>query len=405
MSVAGSTNDALVQLHSQILSHLNAGSSVEASEAYRLCLKLPVSTPETRSYIDHILMITGLALEKAGDLDRSGELYRQLMRDAAADPVHRSNAFLRYGYICASSGKLDQAREACGQAIALNAFPEFTRLARQELTGILLLDQRCEEALPHLEVLLADPDFRDPPRLAFHLWYGISLWKTGRFDREQHASLLAGLPSPGSHLEASVTGLWTYLACLLEADHAEISRQLYLHFLEMKGISDDVITNCHFRLGLVCEALADWDAASRFYRQAMDAGNTYPPAQALARFRLAEILYLSEEYHSAIDLLSALGSSPELSLLQQLESHLRFGVCLLRTGKIERAQKEFELCRQRPGAAASGFEVKSDLHLAELFENRGEREAARECYRRVIHNPTSEPLTKAAALTRMKQIR
>jgi tetratricopeptide (TPR) repeat protein len=327
------------------------------------------------------------------------------MQDAAADPLHRSNASLRYGHICASAGKLDQALEIYGQAIGLNAHPQFTRLARQELTGILLLDHRCAEALPHLEALLADPDFLDPPRLAFHLWYGISLWKTGRFDREHPDSLFAGLPSPGSHLDVGATGLWTYLACLLEADHPEVSRQLYLRFLEMRGMPAEVITNCHFRLGLVCEALADWDAASRFYRQAIDASNSYPPAQALARFRLAEMLYISEEYHSAIDLLSGLGSALELSLLQQLEAHLRFGVCLLRTGKIERAQKELELCRQRQGAAASGFEVKSDLHLAELFESRGEREAARECYRRVIHNPTSEPITKAAALTRMQQIR
>jgi len=405
MSVAGSTNDSLVQLHSQILSHLNAASPAGAREAYRLCLELPVGTPETRSYIDHVLMSTGLALETAGDLDQARELYRRLMRDAAADPVHQSNASCRYGHICASVGSLEQAMEAYGQAIGLNALPQFTRLARQEFTGILLLDHRCAEALPHLEVLLADPDFLDPPRLAFHLWYGISLWKTGRFDREQHASLFAGLPAPGSRLDAGATGLWTYLASLLEADHPEISRQLYLRFLEMQGIPADVITNCHFRLGLVCEALPDWEEASRSYRQAIDASNTYPPAQTLARFRLAEMLYLSEEYHSARELLSVLVTASELSLLQQLEAHLRFGVCLLRTGQIERARKEFELCRQRPGAAANGFEVKSELYLAELFESRGEREAARECYRRVMHNPTSEPLTKAAALTRMQQIR
>ncbi len=405
ISVDGLTNEAVGELYTQISARLQAGSPADVREAYNLCGQFPPCTPEGRSYIDDARMRTGLALEQGGDPDRAEDLYQQLLRDPRSDLRHRCSAYFRSGYISAKAGKLDEAVEAYQQAVRLDALAEVTLLARQELAGILLLENRHAEALPHLETLLSDPAFRDPPRLVFHLWYGICLCKTGLLDRARAVRLGTGLPAPGTRLDTNTTGLWTYLASLLEPEQPEVSRELYSRFLEMEGIPGDVITNSYFRLGMVCETLTDWEAAARFYRQAMDSHHSYPPAQVLARFRLAEMLYLSEEYESAADLLSGLGNAPELSVVQQLKAQLYCGICLLRAGKLEQARLEFESCRNRPGAAPNGFEVQADLYLAELFESRGDRDAARECYQRVIRNPSAEPLTRAAALHRVQHLR
>ena len=171
----------------------------------------------------------------------------------------------------------------------------------------------------------------------------------------------------------------------------------------MPGLSGHTRTNCHYRLAMMHDSLANWDESLRHYRMAVDAPPDFPEAQAHARFRLAELLYLSEDYAAALDDYAALRHAPEITAGQRVEAQFRFGVCLLRLGRREESRRELELCSERAGG--SGYDVKSDLCLAELFEMQKDFAAAGARYRRVIANHGADPLTKAAALARLDALR
>jgi tetratricopeptide (TPR) repeat protein len=137
---------------------------------------------------------------------------------------------------------------------------------------------------------------------------------------------------------------------------------------------------------------------------AVESPDSFPAAQANARFRLAELLYLSEEFEAALQQYAALQFAPELNAHQLSEAHLNRGICLMRLGRLEQARIALDACRESASHSAAGLDVKADLCLAECFEIQKDIPSARECYNRIIHNPSTEPATKAAALTCLRRL-
>jgi tetratricopeptide (TPR) repeat protein len=394
-------SEALPRLQAEIFSRLDAGTTEDVREASRLCAILPEPTPDTQTHIDHALVCTAFALEQQGDMDSAVAFYSRLMNCESADPEPRSNASYRYGIIREVQGVEAESIAAYELAIAITPLPLIARVARQRLSGLLLRAGRFEEALPYIEYLVADPGLEEPERIVHRLQRLRALLKTCRFNA-QHENWLAILPAAGLIAEDYLAGLWAEVAMELElAQQHEAARDFYLRLLEMEGVSNHTRINAHFRLGLVYESLTDWNNSLRHYQLAVDAPLEFPEAQVHARFCLGALLYLSEDYEMAVEHLALLRFAPEITPQQRMEAHLRLGICLLRLGRLEEAQREFESCRERAG----NTDVKSDLCLAEIFELRRDLTAARACYERAIASPGADPLTKAAALTRLHQLR
>jgi tetratricopeptide (TPR) repeat protein len=287
---------------------------------------------------------------------------------------------------------------------ALNAGnPEDVREARQRRAALLVREGRLEEAGQTLDLLIADPGLTESQLRACQLRRLCVLLKTGGFDahRQDWSALL---PDPGSTGANSLVGPLAEAAVELEtAQQYELARDFYLRLLEMPGLSGHTRVNCHYRLGLVYESLAGWNESLRHYRLAADAPPEFPEAQTQARFRLAELLYLSEDYEAALHQYAPLRSALEGTAEQRIGAQFRFGVCLLRLDRRGEGRRELELCSER--AAGTEHGVKSDLSLAELFETQKDFAAARARYRRVIGSHGADPLTKAAALARLNALR
>jgi tetratricopeptide (TPR) repeat protein len=394
-------DEAISRLHAKIFSLLNTGSPECVREAGRLCATLPEPVPPTQSHIDHALISTAWALEQAGEIEPAIALYSRLMKCEEAGPEARANATYRYALMRGAQGRSMESIAAFELAIRIAPLPPIARFAKQQLVNLFFNDGRFQEAIPHLDHLIAGPDTEEADRFLHQLQRQRALLKTGQCDPDQR-NWPSILPGAGLPIEERFIGPWSDVAIELEvALQHELAGSFYLRLLEMQGVPSRIRTNCHFRLGLIREALADWDESFRHYQAAVDAPPEFPEAQVKARLSLAILHYLSEDYEAAASHLAALPFAGELPPHQRLEAHFRLGVCLLRLGKLEEAQRELEAYRERCG----GADVKTDLCLAELFELRGELASAKACYQRAMTNPNAEPVTKAAALTRFYQLR
>jgi tetratricopeptide (TPR) repeat protein len=398
-------NKSPAVLLAEIAARLKLGTAEAIREAGRLCLGLPEGAGNTQKQVDEARYSTAFDLERQGDAELAAELYRRTLECESSEPARRADAGFRLAAIRETQKQYDESIRLYRHVLAQDApSPTVVRLSHQQLAGLLVLERRFADALPHIEALLADPEYQGPLRLFFWFRYLQCLLKTGGFALSPEA-LAEGLPAPGGQVEELTVGIWTEVAQELElTGFPGVAKDLYVRLLEMDGVPGVVRTNCCYRAGLTFESLAQWDQSLRYYEKAIHAPDAYPAAQAHARLRLAELLLLWEDFDAARDHFRMLMASPELSPRRQLECQLRYAVSLLRSGRTDEARRELEACRERATRHA-GLDVKADLLLAELFEAGHDFKSARACYERILNNSSSEPQERAGALLRLGDLR
>jgi tetratricopeptide (TPR) repeat protein len=394
-------NQRPAALLAEIAARLRLGTAEAIREVGRLCLGLPEGTGDAQKKVDEVRYATALGLERQGDAELAAELYRRILECESSESAHRADAGFRLATIHEAQQQYDESLRLYRHVLAQDTpSPNVVRLSHQQLAGLLVLERRFADALPHIEALLADAEYQGPFRLFFWFRHLQCLLKTGGLALSPEA-LAEGLPAPGGQVEELIVGIWTEVAQELElTGFPGLAKVLYVRLLEMNGVPGVVRTNCCYRAGLTFESLAQWDESMRYYEKAVHAPDAYPAAQAHARLRLAELLFLSEDFEAAREHFRMLISSPELSPRHQLECQLRNAVCLLRSGRTGEARRELEACRERATRHA-GLDVKTDLLLAELFEAGNDFQSARACYQRILDNPSSEPQERAGALLRL----
>jgi len=398
-------NEGPAALLAEIAARLKLGTAEAIREAGRLSLGLPEGTGDTQKYVDEVRYATAFGLELQGDAESAAELYRRILECESSEPARRADAGFRLAIVREAQKQYDESLRLYRHVLAQDASsPTVVRLSHQQLAGLLLLERCFADALPHIEALLADAEYRGPLRLFFWFRYLLCLLKTGGFALSPEA-LAQGLPAPGGQVEELTVGIWTEVAQEAElTGFPGLAKDLYLRLLEMNGVPGVVRTNCCYRAGLTFESLAQWDESLRYYEKAIHAPDAYPAAQAQARLRLAELLFLSEDFEAAQEHFRVLIASPGLGPRRQLECQLRHAVCLLRAGRADEARRELEACRERATPHA-GLDVKADLLLAELFEAGKDFRSACACYERILDNPSSEPQERAGALLRLADLR
>jgi tetratricopeptide (TPR) repeat protein len=164
--------------------------------------------------------------------------------------------------------------------------------------------------------------------------------------------------------------------------------------------------NLFYRWGLVLEGQGLYGEARQCFAESALAPVNFPAAQLQARWCLARLLFLAEEYAAARPHLEAIQDSEELNSSQRCEARYDIAMVLQNTGRLPEAVNTLEHLRAIASSRHdSVWELKAELALASLYEQSGNVSAARAALERVASHPEAELLVKRAAFVALGRFR
>lgn len=400
---AAPCSPAVWALYVEICTHLVAGTEHGVMEAARLCGLIPAESLTDDPVIVPAVMTVGARLESLGKMDPAALLFDRIRLTERAVADDRANAALHLALIRLASDRRDDALELLRQSLKLAGSPPIILAASG--SAVVLLQERAEWEEALAIARRARATVVDNPALA--LFFDLRTVQSSAQLRElpdtDDASLV--LPEHANALDPSSSADWMNAAFALElCGYPGQARAFYERLLKLKELPTGMRTNLHYRLGLVLDRLLDFEGAERHLHAAVHSTDPFPAAQSEARLRLAQLRFLMDDFDAALpdfDFLRTEGTSVRI----RSEAQLRYGTCLLRSDRPEEARVELLRCRTDGFGGDTEFEVKADLLLAEIAEASGDFRESTDCYERIVHHPLSEPLTRAAALTRLQQVR
>lgn len=371
-------------------------------EANRLCDLLPQHPTEYVDSVVHALMGVGLELERIARPNTASRLYRRVIAIPDAEEQNRRNAYFRLGFLHVIDNKLDEAAPLLHAAIEGTDNKVIIRQAVEYLVHIHALRAEWTEGLQVVAAGAAVSE-DDPQESLFWTLRGVHfrahLNEIEEYDEAAENILPEDLPQ-----SPRVAQAWFDAGHALEVSgYLSQARVFYEELLDSTVLPPGLSTRLRFRLGVVLDRLMMFREAQAMLHAAVISEDPDPESQTEARLRLANLRFLMDEFDAVIgdfEDLRRTGGSARV----RAESQLRYATCLLRLGKSAESKRELETSRTEL-LHGTEFEVKADLMLAEMAENAADRTAAVDAYERVIHNPLSEPLTKAAALARVAALR
>ncbi|MDX2154339.1 MAG: hypothetical protein SFV54_26600 [Bryobacteraceae bacterium] len=211
---------------------------------------------------------------------------------------------------------------------------------------------------------------------------------------------------PDSPVGNESIDLWMNCGFQLElAGNQRAARHCYETVLKHADNCSGLAANAEYRLGLTLEALGDYSGATDHYRRSAEiAGRPFPAAQDLARFQLAKLLYLAEEYADSVRQLEQLQVGASLPAAYVPEVTLRLAAALCRLGNTEEAKRALVEWRARFPEGKTEVDVRIDLFLAETYRSEGSYGAARDCLRKVVENPAAAHQTRTRALQTLDRL-
>jgi tetratricopeptide (TPR) repeat protein len=384
--LAGASVDSL---HAETWQALQSGDLLLA---HRLASLMPAARPETAARIGHMLVATAFHLETAGSEMAAGELYRRAVEDEGLAESERTNAAYRLALLLAADGNRREAVEHLRLAVT-SPDDAVHAAATLQLVHHLLLDEDWSGALDLCDSpRIADPAMRE--LLAVR-----SLQCRTWLDRlpQNPEQAAEALPSP----VVAHAGAWMDAALACEAtDNHRVARVLYGRLVRVPDLPPDIRANVQFRLGLALDRMTLWTEAQPFLREAANAAHAWPATRVHSRYRLAGIYYLLDQYGLALPEYDKLRSDADAEPPVRADAQLKYAICLYRLDRRDEAIREFRTCR----AIGGEIEVKAELALAEIAETQRELTAARESYNRILQHPQATPLTKTAALQRLRDL-
>lgn len=380
------------------------GSAEALSRAIALADSLPVPDSNQEA-IDALYQIAALA-ENLGQFEVAQARYQCVLDCVIPNPSTNVAAHYRRGICLERMGDSALAIEQLELAARKSAaWPEVGRLARWELTGILLRTEDFETVERHCRVLLEEPDCDPLNRTEVR-----ARWARCLFSLNHPEATSAWLEIceviPHIDLAASsglVSSLFeTAVAVELTGEYSLASR-FYSLVLEKKDLARHTIASAAYRLAICMEQSCRWMESMTHYRTAIDMGEGLPEVPTLARIQLGLLLLAAEEYAAAAELYSDLCEEPSELHIPLAEAYYRLAFCLFRGGDGERARLALNKIPQT--GATEELVAKADELLAEIFESRKEYQSAEACYRRLIANAEAEIPVKVSALHRITMLR
>jgi len=399
-----SVSFAALQLEIFRLLVIPAPTEAEAHEAARLCELLPAHDAARIRTVTDCLMTAAALLERLGLSSTAIRLYRRVVSLDLADRAALDNAGMRLGLLLHHAGNQEEALPVLRHALSPGVSPAVLTGGALALLEILASLQCWGEARELVHRILAEARPDDAQRVLFwellDIRYRAHLGEIQEFDEEAIGILPAERPQ-GPDLASA----WMSAGLYLEVSgYLPQSRVFYEILLEANCLPTGMRTDLHYRLGIVLDRLLAFDEAERHLLAAVNSDDPFPAAQAEARLRLANLRFLMDDFAAVLPDFEELRRTASSGYVRA-ESQFKYAICLLRLGRLQKAHAEFVRCREVGLADGTEFEVKADLMLAEMAEQSQNWSEAAICYERIIHNPISEALTKAAALTRLHSLR
>jgi len=374
----------------------------EIAEAARLCDLLPQDRSDHPELVLNSLMTVAFELEKAGSPNIAANLYRRVLDFPEVDAHHRCNGSFRLGLLLLNGENHNDAVDLLHEALDGNENLALIRAIVETLADMHARVCQWQEAR-EVVAWAVERTEHEPQESLYWQLRDVHLRAHGQeiADYDQTAATLLPSTRPES---AGVATVWFQTAVALEScGYLTQARVFYDELMKCSELPPGMRTRLLYRLGLVLDRLMYFREAQEHLHAAVVSDDPEPEAQSEARMRLANLRFLMDEFDAAIDDFEDLRRTGVNGRVRS-ESQIRYATCLIRLGRQDEARLELE--QSRTGLLnGTEFEVKADLMLAEMAESSENYKVAMICYDRVIHNPLSEPLTKAAALTRLSVLK
>jgi tetratricopeptide (TPR) repeat protein len=379
------------------------GTREGLARAIALADSLPL--PSDQETIDALYGIAAAA-EALDQFDLAEAQYERILNCATANPATVVAAHYRRGLCLQRLAHVEQAIEQFELAAAKGpGWPAVGRLARWEVSGILLRAGKLEQPAIHCRALLDEPDCEPMCRLEV---------------RARRCCCLFGMRHPEAVAEweaicelipqTDIEGQPSLRSSLFEAAVAaelngrlRLASRFYELVLQKENVSAHTSASAAYRLAVCLEQRGKWTESMAHYRSAIQKGTGLPQVPTLARVQLGMLLLAAEEYAAAAELYAELCADPSELHIPLAEAYYRLAFCLFRSGDDQEAERVLRRIPDR--GAAQEFLARVDHLLAEIFERRKEYGSAAACYRRLIDNSEAEIPVKAAALHRVAMLR
>lgn len=340
-------------------------------------------------------------LELAGQNSEAADLYREALSQPGLTPATQAHASLRLALLLLESGDIERAIELLEFASATGDNLHVRTHALWHLATALLTHSPA--ASPRVAMALLDYSGTDPAPAILHLRGFECLAHSSEYDLpiDRISAALDRLPET---VDADLAGAWIQAGFAFESKaHLEAARQTYAALLDRSCVPAGVRANALLRLGIVIDALGRWHESESFFRAAYGAPDVPPPVRREAAIRLADALYLAEDFGSSLPMYGELLGDAELDVRQRAKARLRHALCLIRSGDLARGTDELQICTDE-SLTGPEISLKAENMLAEALERLGRTQEARDCYRRIIGHASSEPSMKTAALMRLRAL-
>ena len=350
-----------------------------------------------REQAAHYYAAIGFGLEEVGRGDEAAQLYAELLRWVECPVEFRACALFRNGVIRQAAGDSQAAVDFYESAALLNVSP-YAALALHHLAQMRIREGQYAEALLALQRIPETLPGSAPD--AFHVLLHklichvrMGQWEKVRTEYEAH------LPAAGTQIDFPAQALWMEAGFALEQLEDPVSAAaMYQRLSTMGPLAAPLKANLYYRWGLMLERQGLYGEARDSFAESALGPISFPAAQMQARWSLARLLLLAEDYEDALPHLEAVQDSEQLSSGQRCEARYDIAIVLQNTGRLPEAVRTLETLRATSSSVHdSVWELKAELALASLYEQSGNHAAARAALERVCAHPEAELLIRRAA--------
>ena len=380
-------------------------SKEAALAAYRAAVGLLPAPAAGRVQAAHYYIAIGFGLEEVGRTEEAARLYAEVVRWEECPAEFRACALFRSGVVSQTAGE-SQAAADFYESAARQDVSLYTALALYHLASMRMGEAQYAEALLALERIPECLPENGPDALHVLLQKLICLARMGQGERFR-GKFEAQLPSSGTQIDSWAQTLWMEAGFSFERHgEPESAATMYQRLSSMEPLGAAIKTNLYYRWGLVLEGQGSYGEARQHFAESALGPAGFPAAQLQARWHLARLLFLAEEYAAALPHLEAVQDSEELSNSQRCEARYDIAMVLQNLGRLPEAVRTLESLRTISSSLHdSVWELKVELALAGLYEQSGNASSARSALQRVAAHPEAELLVKRAAFVALGRFR
>lgn len=351
------------------------------------------------------LHLFAMTLETKGLSEDALKLYSALIQDQSLHPFHLANFRYRAGFLLDQLGDGAQAERHYRAAAHQTDNILVAKHAQYQLACLLIRRQRPEDAVDLLAVLEQSP--ADPIVSATILARkALALLACRRqpeacdvAEKALH-EITIGTANHETMQSLAILGFEMELS-----GETALAARLYSVVLAGEHTPEATRANMHLRLGILRDNQGKSREAITHYEASAASPACPPHLRAESLYRMADALFIAEDYAAATESLNELFQAPHLPPGERAASKLLAARSLFNQGLLKEAQLELEQARTTffPPDGESLFRM--ETLLAEIFEAQADFAQAEQALGRAAAAVPGDPRLRSVALLAQSQLR